>query len=135
MDTELTSRKRPIGVWIIVCLFALSYCLAIPAMIYTINNHPEALSQFSVFEIAASILSMAVTLVAIVLLFQLKAISFWILLGVGLFSAIPLGVRLISGQEIPVPEETGYGGQIFEVVVWVVIMIYIWALKSKGILK
>ena len=104
-------------------------------MIYTINNHPEVLEQFSVFEIAVSILAMAITFVAIVFLFQLKAVSFWILLGVGLFSAIPLGLRLIKGQEIPIPEEMGYGGKIFEVVVWAAIMIYIWALKSKGILK
>ena len=135
METEPTSIKRPIGVWVIVCFFALSYCLAIPVMIYSINNHPEVFSQFSVFEIAVSILSMAATLVAIVYLFKMRAISFWILLGVALFSAIPLGIRLLTGQELPMPENMGHGGKILEIVVWVAIMLYIWNLKTKGILK
>lgn len=135
METETISVKRPIGVWVIVCFYFLSFCIAVPSMFYAINNHPEFLEQFSAFEIAASFLSTIITLVGAVLLFRLRAISFWVFLGVALFSFIPLGIRLLAGQKIPMPENMGYGGKVFEAVVWVAIMLYIWALKSKGILK
>ena len=104
-------------------------------MIYAINNHPEFLERFSTFEIVITFLSMFATLIAVVFLFRLKAVSFWIFLGVAMFSFIPLGIRLLSGQEIPIAENMGYGGKVFEAVVWGVVMIYIWIIKSKGILK
>lgn len=128
-------RKRPIGVWVIVCFFSLAFCLAVPSTIYTINNNTEILEQFSTFEIALSFLSMALILVAVALLFMLRAASFWIFLGVTLISIVPLVVRLLSGQEIPAPENMGYQTKIFELIVWGAIMLYIWVIKSKGILK
>ena len=135
MDTESDIAKWPIGVWVIACFYFLSFCIAIPSMIYATNNHPEFLERFSTFEIVITFMSMFATLIAVVFLFRLKAVSFWIFLGVAVFSFIPLGIRLISGQEIPIPENMGYGGKVFEAVVWGVVMIYIWIIKSKGILK
>jgi len=135
METEPNIVKRPIGIWVIVCFFSLAYCLAIPAMVYAINNHPEVFENFSTFEIIVSILVMAITLVAIVYLFKMRAISFWLFLGAGIFSLIPLGIRLLTGQEILMPENMGFGGKIFEAVVWGVMVLYMWVLKTKGILK
>jgi hypothetical protein len=135
MEIEPNMTKRPIGVWVIVCFFSLAFCLAVPSTIYTINNNPEVLEQFSTFEIVLSFLSMVLILVAVVFLFMLRAASFWIFLGVTFISIVPLVIRLLSGQEIPNPENMGYQTKMFELIVWGTIVLYIWALKSKGILK
>ena len=135
MEVHSKMAKRPIGVWIIVGFYSLAFCLAVPSTIYTINNHPEVFSRFSNLEITLTFFAMVMTFIAVVFLFRLRAVSFWIFLGIAVVSFVPLIIRMLSGQKIPIPENTGYGGKIFEVIIWGAVMLYIWALKSKGILK
>ncbi len=127
--------KRPVGVWVITCFYFLSLMILIPSMIFVFNNHPDTFSQFTSFEIAVSFLTVLINLFAVILLFMLRALSFWIFLGAIIVSSIPLIVRLLSGQDIPMPENSGVGTKFFEVLIWSAMLLYVWSLKTRGILK
>ena len=106
---------------------------------YALNNNPEIFEQvsqrFTTFEVGLSLVSMALVFVAMVLLFFLRSLSFWILLVVTLASLIPLGIRLISGHEAPLSGTQNHGVKIIEFIIWGSILIYTWRLKLKGVLK
>ncbi len=139
METVQETAKRPIGVWVLTCVYALILFINIPMFVYAINNHPGIFSQvseqFTTLEIILSLASVVLVFVAMIFLFFLRSLSFWILLSVTLISLIPLGIRLLSGQEIPLPEGQGYGYKFIELIIWGSILIYIWKLKSQGVLK
>ena len=137
MAKELTPTtiKRPLGVWLVVCFFGLSFLVVIPSTIYAINNQPQIFSQFSSFEIAMSVLAVAANCTAVILLFYLRALAFWIFLGVTFVSVVYWAVILLTGQEIPAAENMGMGGKIIEIIFWGAVLIYTWNLKKNGILK
>ena len=134
-ELEPAGVKRPLGVWLIVCFFGLSFLIVVPSMIYAVNNQPQIFSQFSSLEIALSVLAVLANCIAVVFLFYLRAIAFWIFLGVTIVSLIYWVAILLTGQEIPVSENKGAGGKMVELIIWGAVLVYTWNLKRNGILK
>ena len=130
-----TEVKRPLGVWLIVCFFGLSFLIVIPSTIYAINHQPQLFSQFSSFEIAISALAVLANCTAVIYLFYLRVIAFWIFLGVTIVSLVYWAVILLTGPEVPKAENVGIGGKIVEVIIWGAVLVYTWNLKVKGILR
>ena len=104
-------------------------------MIYAINNQPQLFSQFSPFQIAMSVLAVLANCIAVVYLFYLRVIAFWIFLGVTIVSLAYWAVILMAGLDVPKSENMGTGGKIVEVIIWGAVLVYTWNLKKKGILK
>ena len=127
--------KRPLGVWLVVCFFGLSFLIVVPSTIYAVNNQPQLFSQFSSLEIALSVLAVVANCTAVVFLFYLRAIAFWIFLGVTILSLFYGAAILLAGQEIPNSENMSMGGKMVELIFWGAVLVYTWNLKRKGVLK
>lgn len=137
MESEIKNNgvKRPLGVWVIVCVYALSLLLLIPSIIFLIGQNPDFISQFPAIDILFSGIVVVSIFVAIFALFFLKAVSFWLIVGVTVISAAYYLGYFFSGHSIPGSENTSITSKLIEVAIWFGLLGYLWYLKTKGILK
>jgi hypothetical protein len=139
-ELDLEERiKRPLGVQIILIVFIVVTLLSLYSFLRVMVKMPEIFSEFSLLETILSITLIALILINMVgsiLLYQLKTLAFWVFVGTNLFSLPLVLIIKFFGTSNPiivlkVPNTV----LILSLVVWIIVLIYIWGLKSKGILK
>lgn len=134
-ESEKPLRKRPIGVWLIVGFFILSALLSIYSIVHVVIEKAEIFAQLPLGQLIVSYTLVVVNFIGAIYLFRLKVIALWIFIGTFVVSLLFSIVFKITGHQLPDIENGAPDTQMFQLLFWVAIIIYVASLKKKEIIK